>query len=478
MMFQRTTLFLFIIKPVFLNFILLSCALITFSQPVSYPSSLDSVKDYIEKNYVGFADKVNAQTQNAYQQHTALSYQYAKRAKSTADYYFIIRHWLTFFKDRHLSINPAVDTTHIVEKVQLDDKQIQKLYHAGAGSVEGIYYSSDSVYKVAVIKSKKGLRSYAGIILSSKTVKWKAGQVKFELFETDAHQYTGVWYNRLHNMFLAPIQFNAQKGLSDEGWYKHGAAMKIETATTPLFDEEKKVNTFFKTLNDSTCYLRIKSFDGSYAREIDSVIKANVKTIQSTAKLIIDLRGNGGGSDHCMSFLQPVLYTNPVQNIGVDLLTTPDNTIAWELIIGQYRDKLPKAYLDEALKKIHLGDGKARAFVNFASDYTGTLPAVWANPARVAVVIDGRCASATEEFLLLARQSSKTKMAGERSSGVLDYSNVVHRDFSSPPFTLNYPTTRSRRIDAGLGIDNKGIQPDIPLNLSSNNWLDELMKQW
>jgi hypothetical protein len=67
---------------------------------------------------------------------------------------------------------------------------------------------------------------------------------------------------------------------------------------------------------------------------------------------------------------------------------------------------------------------------------------------------------------------------GEHSSGVLDYSNVVRREFSCPPFTLHYPTTRSRRIDAGLGIDNKGIQPDIPIDLSNNNWLDELMKKW
>jgi hypothetical protein len=477
MKFQRTSLLVFSIKLVCI--LLFCCAFETFSQQVPYSRSLDSVKAYIEKNYVGFADKVNAQTQKIYQEHTKLSYQYAKRAKSTADQFFVIHYWLTFFKDHHLYINPSDNTTHI-EKVQLDDKQVQQLYHAGADSVEGIYYTSDSVYKVAVIKNKKGLRSYAGIILSSKTLMWKAGQVKFELIETSTDQYTGIWYNRMHELYFAPIQFNAGKGLSAEGWYKHGAVQKIETATTSTtrFGEENKVNTFFKILNDSTCYLRIKSFNGSYAREIDSVIKTNVKTIQSTAKLIIDLRGNGGGSDHCMSFLQPVLYTNPVQNIGVDLLTTPDNIAAWESIIDQYRDKLPKAYLEDALKKIHQGDGKERAFVNFAADYTGTLPAVWANPAKVAVVIDGKCGSATEEFLLFARQSTKTKLVGEHSLGVLDYSNVVRRNFSSPPFTLNYPTTRSRRIDAGLGIDNKGIQPDIPLNLSTDNWLEELMKQW
>lgn len=254
--------------------------------------------------------------------------------------------------------------------------------------------------------------------------------------------------------------------------------MKTETAATTRFSEENQVSTFFKTLNDSICYLRIKSFNGSHSRDIDSVIKTNLKSLQSKSKLIIDLRGNGGGSDLCMSYLQPVLYTNPVKNIGVDLLTTPDNTAAWELIIKQYRDQLPKEYLDNLLKKIHQFDGKVRATVNFAADYTGTLPAVWANPAKVAIVIDGKCASTTEEFLLFARQSTKTKIVGAHSLGVLDYSNVVPKEFSCPPFTLRYPTTRSRRIDAGLGIDNIGIQPDLPLDLSKDNWLDELLKQW
>ena len=475
---QRTTLSGLNVKLLLLLFIFLTGSLGTFSQQVIYSHSLDSVITYLEKNYAGFADKVNDQTQKAYQAHTDLSYQYAKQAQSAADFYFVIHHWLTFFKDQHLYINPPDDTTQ-AEIVYLDKKQLQQLYHTSAASVAGIYYTPDSLYKVAVIKSKKGLRSYAGVILSSQTPKWKAGQVKFELIETDINEYMGVWYNRNHNLYLAPIQFNPENGLGDEGWYKRGAVIKREeTVTTTHFDEEDRVNTYFKTLNDSTCYLRIKSFNGSYARDIDSVIKANVKSIQSKPKLIIDVRGNGGGSDHCMSFLQPVLYTNPVKNIGVDLLATPDNTAAWEFQINQYRDKLPKTYLDDALKKIHQGDGKERATVNFESDYTGTLPTVWANPAKVAIVIDGRCASSTEEFLLFARQSKKTKIVGEHSLGVLDYSNVVPRDFSNPPFTLHYPTTRSRRIDVGLGIDNKGILPDIPLDLSKDNWLDELMKKW
>jgi hypothetical protein len=159
-----------------------------FSQQAN---TLDSVKAYLERNYVGFADKVNAQTQKAYQAHVKQSYEYAKKAISPADHYVAINHYLTFFKDQHLYISPPADTTHI-EKINLDDKRIQQLYHTGKNNIEGIYYTGDSLYKVALIKSKKGLRSYAGIILTSKASTWKKGQVKFELIEKGFNQYLGI----------------------------------------------------------------------------------------------------------------------------------------------------------------------------------------------------------------------------------------------------------------------------------------------
>ncbi|AEW00374.1 hypothetical protein A4D02_23900 [Niastella koreensis] len=249
----------------------------------------------------------------------------------------------------------------------------------------------------------------------------------------------------------------------------------ISKPFTPLFAEEQQVNTFYKKLNDSTGYLRIKSFNLNYAKGIDSVIQANLKSIQSMPRLVIDLQWNGGGGDHSMSFLQPIIYTNPIKNIGVDLLVTPENIIAWENVINKYRAVIPKNELDHLMQLLDQGRGKARTMVNFAADYTGALPTVWPMPAKVAIVINGGCASTTEEFLLQAKQSKKVVMAGKPSRGVLDYSNVVAKYFFNPNFELYYPTTRSRRIDAGLGIDNVGIQPDIPLDLGTNTWLNELL---
>ncbi|WP_165759057.1 S41 family peptidase [Niastella yeongjuensis] len=432
--------------------------------------ALDSVRKYFERNYVGFADKVTPVTKAAYQEHNRQAYAFAKRARSGADCYFVIDYWLGYFKDHHVSIKiPPPDS---VETIKPGDQGLTQVTDTNA--VEGIYYNMDSVYKIGVMKSKKGLRSYVGVILESRAPTWKPGQVKFELFDAGNNQYKGIWYLRNHSAYISTMQGELQKALTGEGWTKANAITGKEPVTF-LFEEEKSVNTYFKKLNDSTGYLRIRTFDLFEAKHIDSVVRANLANIQSMPRLVIDLRNNGGGGDRSMSFLRPIIYTNPVKNIGVDLLLTPDNITAWEKAIDKYRAEISKKELDRMMQLLNIGRGKARTSVNFASDYTDTLLNVWPMPAKVAIVVNHGCGSTTEEFLLLARQSTKVVLAGEPSMGVLDYSNVVERDFYNPDFECYYSTTRSRRIDMGLGIDNVGIQPNIPLDLNNNNWLNELL---
>ncbi|MBO9202974.1 MULTISPECIES: S41 family peptidase [Niastella] len=458
----------FTIILVFIN--CLFCGVSGICQPVNGVSVLDSVKTYMEKNYVGFTDKVSIRSLKSYWEYNRQAYAYAKLARSKADCYFVIDYWLDFFKDNHIYLRiPPPDT---VETIKLDKKYLRQV--ADKNVVEGIYYNIDSVYKVAVIKSKKGVRSYVGVILESRAPNWKPGQVKFELMETGQDQFKGIWYLRNHSAYISTMPDSLQKGLSSEGWFKNGI-VPTSTPSKPLFEEEQQANTFYRKLNDSTGYLRIKTFDLFEAKHIDSVIRTNLESIQTMPKLVIDLRNNGGGGDRSMSFLQPIIYTNPVKSIGVDLLLTRENIIAWEKAIYKYRTEIPKKEYDHLMQLLNQGRGKERFFVNFSPDNTDTLPAVWPMPAKVAIVINKGCGSATEEFLLLAKQSKKVVLAGEFSKGVLDYSNVVEKDFYDPDFELHYSTTRSRRIDVGLGIDNVGIQPDIPLDLSNITWLNELL---
>jgi C-terminal processing protease CtpA/Prc len=115
-------------------------------------------------------------------------------------------------------------------------------------------------------------------------------------------------------------------------------------------------------------------------------------------------------------------------------------------------------------------------FITSNPDDTTVLAYVEPNPRKVVVLMDHGCASSAEQFLLMARQSSKVTLMGQASAGVLDYANV--RTSATPPckdIALYYATSRSRRIDKGWGIDNIGIQPKVQLTKDSD-WIQEALK--
>jgi hypothetical protein len=64
---------------------------------------------------------------------------------------------------------------------------------------------------------------------------------------------------------------------------------------------------------------------------------------------------------------------------------------------------------------------------------------------------------------------------GQNTSGTLDYSNLRESDFCDMPYKIYTPTTRSRRIDIGEGIDGIGIKPTIYLT-EKQDWIQEALK--
>ena len=78
---------------------------------------------------------------------------------------------------------------------------------------------------------------------------------------------------------------------------------------------------------------------------------------------------------------------------------------------------------------------------------------------RVAVLVDKRCGSTCEEFLLVARQSLKVKLFGQSSAGSLDYSNLRPFTLPSGKRLLMYATSRSLRLPQ-FSVDAAGIPPD------------------
>jgi len=226
----------------------------------------------------------------------------------------------------------------------------------------------------------------------------------------------------------------------------------------------------FRVLSARTSLLTLPSFGDHYARPIAQLVAAHRRAIVSRPYLIVDVRRNGGGSDRSYGPLLPLVAANVTRTPNAEFLATPANIAASEAVC-----KLPEVLAADCLRFMSpvIEAMKAAPTGTFVLP-TGERPVdidlprhVLAKPRWVAVLIDGRCGSSCEEFVLAVRQSFKVKTFGRPTAGSLDYSNLRPHDLPSGKRRLFYATSRSLRLPANP-IDAAGIAPDQLLPTPEN----------
>jgi hypothetical protein len=461
-------------KHSFLLSVLVFASILARAQACDCKTQFEFVKHQVEANYPGFRDKVNPQTISYYTTLNSKTYEKVKKAGKQQYCYQAIREWLYFFHDGHLQlgrndIKPPKDTTGQAERIRITEvidipaQQIELLKKAKG--IEGIYRHMDSVYTIAIIRSPTDFRDYAAVIIDSKTPLWTKGQVKMELKHYKDSLYTNLMYMRDHTWQIQGAIFDGDN-LNDHEWQKITTAAVAASSTAN--DDFKPIQS--KQLSDKTFYIQIGTFRTSNAMAIDSLFRADSVALSKIPNLIIDLRYNNGGADYAYRPIIPYIYTNPIVGIGNDIYATIDNANNYLKYLND--PDLPdgaKADIKELAQQMKDSLG---AFIDHASDDTLTLPAVLPYPKKIVILVNGNCASATEELLLEAMQSKKVTIMGQHTAGTLDYSNVVEATSPCKEITFAYPCTRSRRIKLGRGIDNTGIKPAVVLS-PDKDWIKE-----
>ena len=233
-------------------------------------------------------------------------------------------------------------------------------------------------------------------------------------------------------------------------------------------------NPYFIKINNETTLLRIPRFWGSEKSKIDSVIRANKETILKTPNLLIDLRNNGGGSDGSFQELLPILYTNPIRTVGVEMLSTPLNNQRMLDFINKDEygfDEKGKKWAQESYDKLSKKLGEF-VLLNESPVTETNYDTVHEYPKNIGIIINENNGSTTEQFLLAAKQSKKVKLFGTTTTGVLDISNMYFVKSPCEEFELGYSLSKSRRIPE-MTIDDKGIQPDyyIDKEIPKYEWI-------
>jgi hypothetical protein len=218
----------------------------------------------------------------------------------------------------------------------------------------------------------------------------------------------------------------------------------------------------FRVLSTKTVLITAPSFQDRYGAPMNELIRRHLRRIGATENLIVDVRRNGGGSDSTYSPLMPLLEANPHTQAGAEFLATPVNIEATAAVCGLLApgSKDCEEFIAPVLKAMRAA--KPGTYVLPAGGTrleTSTPNRVATHPRRVAVMIDRKCASSCEEFVLAARQSFKVKLFGRPTFGALDYSNLRPHDLPSGTRRLFYATSRSLRLPA-YSVDIDGVGPD------------------
>jgi len=451
-------------KSLFITFAFLGIPFLMQAQ-CNCQEEFSKIKNHLESNYAGFKDKVKTSNINKYKDFTADKEHVAAQAKNKMQCYFVINQWMSYFNDNHLYTglkteaiekiqSQKLQTDFPIEKIAVSETLIKKL--ESAKGIEGIYTKKGEGFSIAVLKNKNPFRDYVAVVIKSSDSKFENGSVLAELKEKSAKEYF-LLYNSSHMLAFATIK--PKEGELISGYVKNGREIVNKT----------NYNFEAKPLNESTIYFNIPSFSWESKPTIDSLFASNKFNLSKSSNLILDLRNNGGGSDNVYSIISPYLYTQPIKGIGVDMYASNDNIKGWELILQD--PNMPVESKPEIQKMIDKMKLQVNQNVNIVEDGIDSSYTPLLFPKNVVILINEGCASSTEQFLLEAIQSKKVTLLGQNTSGTLDYSNVRESDFCDMPYRLWSPTTRSRRIDIGAGIDGIGIKPNIYLT-ENQDWIE------
>ncbi len=459
-------------------FLLLIFAFPLFGQECDCLKALQFLEHTFEENLASYQHQViEYKRQEEYNAHKAAINTIAKQIHSETDCIGLVSKYISFFRDEHLSIyykdefykfESYTDTTGVIATygngaVLSPENSISK-----NPNLEGIWYYQNGSFEINIISNPSHNREWAGIMAKGDGLLWKKGQIKIELSPFSENKYHCIyWYNnRVPKYYVATLSDSALQIGRDFTYYRNQPNTSIQKYSPSSVFE-------FKALSEKTNYLRIPDFDPEYFTTIDSLIAANLKTLTQKPNLIIDLRNNGGGGDRGYQALLPLIFDTTLVSdpISASVWVSPDN----------FKD------IDDNYLSYALTHEDSLFYINYIenlrpqvgkfSDYSfsqSTLDTVYPSIKKVAIIINRNCASTTEGFAFLAKQSKKVTLYGENSTGAISYGDWREALIPNLPIGLTL-TTKKMVFADGTDIESIGVTPHISLeHTKESEWINQI----
>ena len=472
--FSISSLYQMKVKYIILFFLLLFCYK-SNAQNCNCSDNFNYLVKRIEKNYIGYSDKINSINKSNFKKFTDSLKSEAANSNSYKCL-SICREWLDFFKDQHLTFGMDFEklSPDSVRKFFSDEEKTNwnkdsfKSYltnnRNNLDSIEGIW--NYGIYEIGIVRdTTKRDTEFIAFITKADSMRWMPQQIKFRLAKSNG-SYKTIYFNGGDHSRSTPIINKQIDGLNFGifgNWHK-GEKITKNTQNNPI---QQDMNPKFSQLDEKTSLIILPSFEGIYKLKIDSLVDKNQNNLSKTEHLIIDVRDNEGGTTSSFEKLIPYLYTNPIRVDGGIVLATEENIRDCYDKEYPYATSRERIELKNNVKKLksHLGEKYL-----LYKPHTIKLSKILKNPKRISILMNSNTASSGELFILRAEQSKKVKLYGSNTAGMVDYGEIVKILLPCKYYTLFYPASKSLH-SIKRPLDNIGIAPTVQITEDTVDWV-------
>ena len=440
-------------------------------------TDLDLLERKLHQDYAAYTLELRGERLASYATMKAAA---QKRARQTQgpDCFYVLRDFVDWFADPHLFIyqSSRIDTAETTRRARSVERRTvteadARAYYTRRGAkldpVEGIWY--DEGLRVAILPDSSRAGSFVAVVLTSDTSTWTPGAVRAHFARRSAGGYDV-------DMLARNYASSHQRGhiyrhillqLAPGLWAKEFPVAAPDSGTVDPVDPHRP--TMF--MRGATPVFSIPSHNPSYKKTFDSLVVANKDQLSRADRMIIDLRGNEGGSSFMTEFIEPFLSTkedrpDPFPSDRSMMLSSDDQITYAQQSFGSDTS----AFVRSLVARLRGAPGELVPLDDPSAPPKPVDPREWvvtSGPKAVGVLADGGTVSAGEVLVLYALRSKRATVFGAPTAGALDYQSVsiVRLSPREPRWFLGYPTiARSAGLPAG-GMRGRGIPPQVPLDL-------------
>ncbi len=447
--------------------------------------------EQVESDYVAFPLEVRGERAIAWRAHVdSLRPQADGAAASVCS--AVLRRLVRFFRDGHLLIldRPAADPAGLParrearsrrgnavndiwsERSVRDSLRARRARGVMLAPVEGIWRGPG--YRIAVLAADAAHDRATGVVVAVDSGPWAPGQVRAEFIRVGGEWVSTVW----DDSFLprtSPVEFS------------RGALLRMAPLLWGRIDDAEG-QAFVDTLDprrpvvafpdDSTAVVSVVTFDPSYGRALAAAIDADWGRLRSRRRVVIDLRGNEGGSSGQVLPLLPFLWSDGQWTSAPDDAKPTDALVRSSAATMAVWERMGWAP-DGLVERLRARPGELVAFDTAAREQRP--PAPRSRPRddqQVFVMADGATVSAAEQVVLWSRRMGRATIVGAPTGGSIDYQSTWLARVACPAMgqTLVMPLiATSGRLPLG-GYNAAGIMPDRRIS-TSGAWLAELTRR-